>query len=94
MLCGPQVAALMRDPARARARSQLPRAQAPRPLCLPANLVRLCLPCQGFNARSTCCISICACTTHWVSMLGQTFCSQEHAWMRGRTCVDDQIAGR
>jgi len=35
-----QVAALMRDPARARARSQLPRAQAPRPLCHPADSVR------------------------------------------------------
>ncbi|KAK9841761.1 hypothetical protein WJX81_001171 [Elliptochloris bilobata] len=33
-----QVAALLRDPVRARARSQLPRAQAPRPLCQPADL--------------------------------------------------------
>ena len=43
----PQVAALMRDPVRSRARSQLPRAQAPRPLCRPADLVRSRLFCRS-----------------------------------------------
>lgn len=47
VLRGPQVAALMRDPVRSRARSQLPRAQAPRPLCRSADMVRSRLICQS-----------------------------------------------
>ena len=52
VLHGPQVAALMRDPVRSRLRSQLPSAQAPRPMCRPVDFVRPCLMCQ-FNVFRT-----------------------------------------